>query len=121
MMTHFLLGLDISTIPVAPWVPWSGRRVLQRSGARPRHEPEALAFVFPNAGSYVGGDITAGIIATGMHLSDRANILVDVGTNAEVVIGNKEWMIVGQALPGRRSKRGSQPSGSGRTRHRLRR
>jgi uncharacterized 2Fe-2S/4Fe-4S cluster protein (DUF4445 family) len=62
--------------------------------------PEALVFVFPNAGSYVGGDIIAGIIATGMHEAEQPNILIDVGTNAEVVIGNREWMIVGAGAAG---------------------
>jgi len=100
-MTHFLLGLDISTIPVAPWVP-----VVRTPGFFSATElgldlnPEALVYVFPNAGSYVGGDITAGIIATGMHASDRTDILVDVGTNAEVVIGNRDWMIVGAGAAG---------------------
>jgi uncharacterized 2Fe-2S/4Fe-4S cluster protein (DUF4445 family) len=100
-MTHFFLGLDVSTIPVAPWVP-----VVRMPGFFTASElgldmnPEANLYVFPNAGSYVGGDITAGIIATGMHASSRTNILVDVGTNAEVVIGNREWMIVGAGAAG---------------------
>jgi uncharacterized 2Fe-2S/4Fe-4S cluster protein (DUF4445 family) len=100
-MTHFLLGLDIRTIPVAPWVP-----VVRAPGFYAAGElgidinPEASVYAFPNAGSYVGGDITAGIIATGMHTSDSVNILVDVGTNAEVVIGNREWMIVGAGAAG---------------------
>jgi uncharacterized 2Fe-2S/4Fe-4S cluster protein (DUF4445 family) len=100
-MTHFFLGLDISTIPVAPWVP-----VVRTPGFLTASElgldmnTEAAVYVFPNAGSYVGGDITAGIIATGMHASSRTNILIDVGTNAEVVIGNREWMIVGAGAAG---------------------
>jgi len=101
VMTHFFLGLDISTIPIAPWVP-----VVRVPGTFFASElgldikQEAAVYVFPNAGSYVGGDITAGIIATGMHASSRTNILVDVGTNAEVVIGNREWMIVGAGAAG---------------------
>lgn len=101
VMTHFFLGLDVSTIPVAPWVP-----VVRTPGFCAASElgldvhPEAPVYAFPNAGSYVGGDITAGIIATDMHRSDRTNILVDVGTNAEVVIGNREWMIVGAGAAG---------------------
>ena len=100
-MTHFFLGLDISTIPVAPWVP-----VVRTPGFLSAPElgldlnEAAPVYVFPNAGSYVGGDITAGIIATGMHRSKRPSILVDVGTNAEVVIGNREWMIVGAGAAG---------------------
>ncbi len=100
-MTHFFLGLDVSTIPAAPFVP-----VVRVPGFLTAGElglgihPEAAVFVFPNAGSYVGGDITAGIIATGMHRSDGTEVLIDVGTNAEVVIGNRDWMIVGAGAAG---------------------
>jgi uncharacterized 2Fe-2S/4Fe-4S cluster protein (DUF4445 family) len=101
VMTHFFLGLDISTIPVEPFVP-----VVQTPGFFRAAElylgtnPEALVYVFPNAGSYVGGDITAGIAASGMQLSDEPSILIDVGTNAEIVIGNRDWMIVGAGAAG---------------------
>jgi len=101
VMTHFFLGLDISTIPVEPFVP-----VVRTPGFFRAAElslvtnPEAMVYVFPNAGSYVGGDITAGIAASGMHVSDRLSILIDVGTNAEIVIGNREWMIVGAGAAG---------------------
>ena len=101
VMTHFFLGLDSSTIPVAPFTP-----VVRTPGFVTAAEagvnlcPEAPVFVFPNAGSYVGGDITAGIIATGMDRAERVALLVDVGTNAEVVIGNRDWMIVGAGEAG---------------------
>ncbi len=101
VMTHFFLGLDISTIPVDPFVP-----VVRNPGffvaaeLRLDVNPEAPVYVFPNAGSYVGGDITSGILASGMHRSDKTSILIDVGTNAEVVIGNRDWMIVGAGAAG---------------------
>ncbi len=101
VMTHFFLGLDISTIPVDPFVP-----VVRTPGFFNASElslninPEAMVYVFPNAGSYVGGDITAGVVASGMSLVDQTSILIDVGTNAEIVIGNKEWMIVGAGAAG---------------------
>ncbi len=101
VMTHFFLGLDISTIPVYPYVP-----VVRTPGflnAAELHlqlNPEALVYVFPNAGSYVGGDITAGILSSGMFRSETISILIDVGTNAEVVIGNRDWMIVGAGAAG---------------------
>ncbi|HWR72311.1 MAG TPA: ASKHA domain-containing protein [Nitrospirota bacterium] len=100
-MTHFFLGLDVSTIPVAPWT-----SVARSPGFFSASEldldlnPEALVYVFPNAGSYVGGDITAGILSSGMFRSDKTSILIDAGTNAEVVIGNREWMIVGAGAAG---------------------
>src|SRR5574341_1384811 len=96
VMTHFFLGLDVSTIPVDPFVP-----VVRMPGFFSASElslnlnPEAIVYAFPNAGSYVGGDITAGILASGMFQSEDTSILIDVGTNAEVVIGNRDWMIVG--------------------------
>jgi uncharacterized 2Fe-2S/4Fe-4S cluster protein (DUF4445 family) len=101
VMSHYFLGLDISTIPVDPFVP-----VVRTPGTLTASElgldlnPEALVYVFPNAGSYVGGDITAGILASGMAQSERTSILIDVGTNAEVVIGNRDWMIVGAGAAG---------------------
>jgi uncharacterized 2Fe-2S/4Fe-4S cluster protein (DUF4445 family) len=101
VMTHFFLGLDISTIPVDPFVP-----VVRTPGFFIASElaldinAEAAVYVFPNAGSYVGGDITAGILASGLYRSERPSILVDVGTNAEVVIGNRDWMIVGAGAAG---------------------
>jgi len=101
VMSHYFLGLDISTIPVNPFVP-----VVRTPGFLRASElslalnPEAIVYVFPNAGSYVGGDITAGILASGMFQSEKISILIDVGTNAEIVIGNKEWMIVGAGAAG---------------------
>jgi uncharacterized 2Fe-2S/4Fe-4S cluster protein (DUF4445 family) len=101
VMTHFFLGLDISTIPVEPFAP-----VVRTPGSFSASElniavnPEAIVYVFPNAGSYVGGDITAGILASGMARSEKTSILIDVGTNAEIVIGNRDWMIVGAGAAG---------------------
>lgn len=101
VMSHFFLGLDISTIPVDPFVP-----VVRTPGFFSADElalevnPEALVYTFPNAGSYVGGDIVAGILASGIHRSERPSVLIDVGTNAEIVIGNKDWMLVGAGAAG---------------------
>ncbi len=101
VMTHFFLGLDISTIPVDPFVP-----LMRNPGFFSAAElqldlhPEALVYVFPNAGSYVGGDIVAGILSSHLHQAEHPAVLIDVGTNAEVVIGNRDWMIVGAGAAG---------------------
>ena len=47
----------------------------------------------PNVGSYFGGDLIAGILSSGIYLKEDISILVDMGTNAEVVIGNSEWLV----------------------------
>lgn len=101
VMSHFFLGLDISTIPKEPFAP-AVRAPGFFSAAELSLElnPEAVVYVFPNAGSYVGGDIVAGILASGIHRSDHTSVLIDVGTNAEIVIGNKDWMIVGAGAAG---------------------
>ena len=70
-----------------------------------RINPGARVLIFPNIGSYFGGDLVAGILYSGMNTSQDPAMLVDVGTNAEVVIGNKDWLIgcagaAGPALEG---------------------
>ncbi|MBW1997958.1 MAG: DUF4445 domain-containing protein [Deltaproteobacteria bacterium] len=105
-MTHLLLGLDPYWICREPYIP-----AINRPGILRAREigldifPDAPVLLFPNAGSYFGGDMIAGILASGMAQSDAVCLLVDVGTNAEVVLGNKDWLVAcagaaGSALEG---------------------
>jgi uncharacterized 2Fe-2S/4Fe-4S cluster protein (DUF4445 family) len=50
------------------------------------------ALVFPQISSYVGGDIVAGVMGSGMYRSEALTLFMDIGTNAEIVIGNKDWL-----------------------------
>jgi len=50
------------------------------------------ALVYPAVSSYVGGDIVAGVMGSGMYLDDRLTLFMDIGTNAEIVIGNRDWL-----------------------------
>ncbi len=105
-MSHFFLGLDPYFICREPYIP-----VVNRPGLIPAGQlgleinPMAPVLVFPSVGSYFGGDLVAGILASGMTLRSEISLLVDVGTNAEVVIGNSEWLMAcagaaGPALEG---------------------
>ncbi|MFH1491308.1 MAG: ASKHA domain-containing protein, partial [Pseudomonadota bacterium] len=105
-MTHLFLGLMPYWICREPYIP-----VLNRPGTLRSSElglgihPKAPVLVFPNAGSYFGGDLIAGIMASGMTTREEVTILVDVGTNAEVVLGNRDWLVAcagaaGPALEG---------------------
>lgn len=111
-MSHFLLALDPCNICKEPYIPAVNRFPFFRAADLGLQiHPRGLVFVFPNVGSYFGGDLTAGILAAGFHRSDDVSILVDVGTNAEVVVGNRDWLIAcagaaGPALEGGVVERG---------------
>jgi uncharacterized 2Fe-2S/4Fe-4S cluster protein (DUF4445 family) len=105
-MTHLFLGLDPYWICREPYIPVLNRPGLVRASelGLKIHE-QGVVFVFPNAGSYFGGDLIAGILASGMNHQEETSILVDVGTNAEVVLGNRDWLVAcagaaGPALEG---------------------
>jgi len=105
-MTHLFLGLDPFWICREPYIPAINRPELIKSTELGIViNPEAPVLVIPNVGSYFGGDLIAGILASGMTHQDEISILVDVGTNAEVVLGNREWLMgcagaAGPALEG---------------------
>jgi len=105
-MTHLFLGLSPYWLCREPYIP-----VVNRLGLIPSRElglgihPDAPVLVAPNVGSYFGGDLIAGILASGMNRQTEISFLVDVGTNAEVVIGNRDWLMAcagaaGPALEG---------------------
>ncbi len=105
-MEHFFLNLETYYLYREPYIPAASWVDTLKAGTLglPVHE-EALLFVFPNAGSYFGGDLLAGILASGLHRQEEISILVDVGTNAEVVLGNKDFLLAcagaaGPALEG---------------------
>jgi uncharacterized 2Fe-2S/4Fe-4S cluster protein (DUF4445 family) len=55
--------------------------------------PDAKVDCLPAVGSYVGADITAGVLTTQMHRSEELTLFIDVGTNGEMVLGNSDWLI----------------------------
>ena len=56
--------------------------------------------VFPSFGAYVGGDITAGLLASGMDRDSRTRLFIDIGTNCEIVLGNSDWLLATAAPAG---------------------
>ncbi len=93
-MTHLLLNLEPCNIRVEPYIPTANRFPQFQTmeiGLRSHHL--ALLHCMPCVSSYVGGDITAGVLASGMSDQPRLSALIDVGTNGEIVIGNSEWLI----------------------------
>lgn len=93
-MAQLLLKITPWSIRRAPYIPTStfypSVRAVDLGLKVGGHVP---ALVFPNVSSYVGGDIVAGVIGSGMHRADELTLFMDIGTNAEIVVGNKDWLI----------------------------
>jgi uncharacterized 2Fe-2S/4Fe-4S cluster protein (DUF4445 family) len=100
-MTHLLLGIDPEPLGVAPFI-MSTRlypEVLAADLGLAVH-PRARVVVFPAFGAYVGGDITAGLLASGMDRDSRTRLFIDIGTNCEIVLGNADWLLATAAPAG---------------------
>ena len=100
-MTHLALGIDPEPLGVAPFI-MSARllpEVLAADLGLPVH-PRARAFCFPALGAYVGGDITSGLLAAGMDRDPRTRLFIDIGTNCEIVLGNRDWLLATAAPAG---------------------
>jgi len=93
-MTHLFLGIDPTYIRLEPYTPAANNYPPVKA-----HElgldvnPQAWVHCLPGVSSYVGGDITSGVLVTGMTESDELTLFIDIGTNGEMVLGNKEWLI----------------------------
>jgi uncharacterized 2Fe-2S/4Fe-4S cluster protein (DUF4445 family) len=100
-MAHFFLGLDPYQLCRAPYVPVANHfPVVRAAELGIGVDPGAPVVVLPNVGSYVGGDALAGVLVSGMHARERVSLLVDIGTNAEIVVGNREFLLVGAGSAG---------------------
>ncbi|OPY58530.1 MAG: NADH oxidoreductase hcr [Pelotomaculum sp. PtaU1.Bin035] len=93
-MSHLFLGIDPTFIRIEPYTPATNSIPAVRAGhAGLNTHPLALIRCLPGIGSYVGGDITAGVLITGMAFSGKLTLFIDIGTNGEIVLGNQEWLI----------------------------
>jgi uncharacterized 2Fe-2S/4Fe-4S cluster protein (DUF4445 family) len=105
-MTHLFLGLNPASICREPYIPVLNTvEPLSAQDLNLNLHPRALTYCFPSVGSYLGGDVLAGILHSRLYQQEALSLLVDVGTNAEVVFGNSEWLIgcagaAGPALEG---------------------
>jgi len=93
-MAHLLLRVDPKFIRREPYVSTANFvPVIRAAEAGIKVNPRGLLSCVPGVSTYVGGDITAGVLACGLDRQDELTMLIDVGTNGEIVLGNKEWMI----------------------------
>ena len=93
-MTHLLLGLEPRFLREEPYIPTISAAPKLVAGELGLHANMlARVHVLPSVGSYVGGDITAGVISSGMYATDKLTLFIDIGTNGEMVLGNKDWLL----------------------------
>ena len=93
-MIHLLLKIDPKHIRQEPYVPVANVVPQVRAAdAGIKIGPHGVLLCAPGVSSYVGGDITAGVLACGLHRSADVCVLIDIGTNGEIALGNNEWMI----------------------------
>src|SRR3989339_420398 len=111
-MTHLFLGIESFDIIREPYIPCTNipDTLTARSLSLDIHA-NALVYLFPNIGSYFGGDLIAGILFSDLDQKEEPCLMVDVGTNAEIVVGSGEFLIAcagaaGPALEGGMSKMG---------------
>lgn len=92
-MTQLLLAIDPRYIRRSPYVPAATLYPPFKAETIGLDVNEhAIALLYPQISSYVGGDIVAGIMGSGLYRSEELTIYMDIGTNAEIVIGNKDWL-----------------------------
>jgi uncharacterized 2Fe-2S/4Fe-4S cluster protein (DUF4445 family) len=117
-MMHLLLGIDPEPIAVAPFIPAIEKAItlpVREIGLR--LHPQARLSTLPHLGAYVGADIVAGVLATGLarNEDDKWRVYIDVGTNGEIVVGSSKRTVstaapAGPAFEGAQIKAGMRAS-----------
>ncbi|MBE0417510.1 MAG: DUF4445 domain-containing protein [Coriobacteriia bacterium] len=94
VMTHLFFGVTPRHIRAAPYIPaasefpYAHARDLSLPGG-----PATQLLALPCPASWLGGDIVAGVLASGIPWRDELTLLIDIGTNGEIVLGNKDWLV----------------------------
>ncbi len=100
-MSQLFWGLDPSSIREDPYIPTLNYYPMWRgSTSRLSINPQSPVYTVPSIASYVGGDIVSGVLASKMHRNDEIALFMDIGTNGEIVIGNKEWLMAAACSAG---------------------
>jgi uncharacterized 2Fe-2S/4Fe-4S cluster protein (DUF4445 family) len=100
-MLHLLLGLDPTRIRREPYIPTANFVPPLRAREVGIHINErGLLFSMPSVAAYIGGDITAGVLATRLYEREELSLFIDIGTNGEVVLGNRDWLVAASCSAG---------------------
>ena len=101
IMTHLLLEIDPRYIRREPYIPTvSEFPILKGREIGLKVSSVAAVFVMPGPAGYVGGDIVSGMLYAGFHREAPLTLFIDVGTNGEIVLGNKDWLMTASCSAG---------------------
>jgi uncharacterized 2Fe-2S/4Fe-4S cluster protein (DUF4445 family) len=93
-MIHLLLGIPPASIRFSPFITSvNDPPVILAKEIKFNINPDAIVDCLPGIASYVGADITAGVLSSGMYATDKLTLFLDVGTNGEIVLGNQDWLV----------------------------
>lgn len=93
-MIHLLLGIPAASIRLSPFI--TAVNHPPRLAAREigfNFCPDAIIDCLPGVASYVGADITAGVLSSGLDAAEEITLFIDVGTNGEIVFGSRDWLV----------------------------
>ncbi|MCX8109726.1 MAG: ASKHA domain-containing protein [Syntrophorhabdaceae bacterium] len=100
-MTHLLLGVEPRYIMISPYTPaFVFPPVIKGGDIGIKGLDNTPLYLFPCVSSYVGGDIVAGVISSGMAKEGDISLFIDIGTNGEIVLGNKDWLMCASCSAG---------------------
>ena len=93
-MMHLLFGIDPAHIMLAPYTPATTFfPPVQAKHLGIEVGEHVYAYALPCVASYIGGDIVAGVLSSAMTKNEKVSLFMDIGTNGEIVLGNKEWLL----------------------------
>ena len=101
IMLHLLTGVEPTYLDQAPYIPvFTDAQRLDAEELGININPKGKVVLLPSLAGYVGADVMAGILQTGMHRSEELSLLVDIGTNGEMVLGNKDKLYAASTAAG---------------------
>lgn len=100
-MCHLFWGLNPSYIRQEPYTPVINNYPLWKaSEGKLALKENVPVYTVPSVAGYVGGDIVSGVLASGIYEEDEVSLFIDIGTNGEVVVGNKDWLVTASTSAG---------------------
>jgi uncharacterized 2Fe-2S/4Fe-4S cluster protein (DUF4445 family) len=100
-MIHFLLNVSCKNIANSPFIPvFTSKMQFKAHDLGININPEGYIVTLPMAASYIGSDTVAAILSSRMYLEEEINLLLDIGTNSEIVLGNKDRLFACSAAAG---------------------